>query len=42
MKKALGTEGDAAEVPNADEMDSFEKALVEVNRLVAGQAETLS
>jgi hypothetical protein len=38
MKKAMGEEGDAAEVPNADEMDSFEKALVEVNRLVAEQA----
>ena len=42
MKKAMGEEGDAAEVPNADEMDSFEKALVEVNRLVAGQASQAS
>jgi hypothetical protein len=38
MKKAISEEGDAAEVPNADEMAAFEKALVEVNQLVEQQA----
>jgi hypothetical protein len=38
MKKAMGEEGDENEIPNAAQMDSFEKALVEVNAMVKEQA----